>query len=252
MMRKGDLAQFPVDWVLRQASEEGLSGGIEFDASPSACVYLSDGDVYHAVRDGRDPDDGGELDEGTEERLRGEALEVIRSLLAVAEGWYYFHDLNHHPLRGAWQWSTERLLAEAETAIAEEVAASDPLLPWASTAVSLGARPTTPPGDDAWEVLGALMGRRDVAPLATGLGWERERVAAALDELARTGVLVRHEVEVASGPVAAPITSAMPVHARRDLPPPAAPPSSLIPPRAESRAARRSHLVAVPPPPPDR
>lgn len=250
MMRKGDLAQFPAEWVLRQASEEGLSGGIEFESDPPVCVYLSDGDVYHAVVDGRDPDDGGDLDETTEARLRTETVAALRQLLLSADaGWYFFHDLNHHPLRGAWQWSTERLLAEAAADVAAEEAAADPLAPWLTARVSLcPAPPPSPLTSDQWAVIAAALGQAEVAAVIAALtdeeGWPRERVAAALTELAAAAVVARHDPPPAEGLVSQPITAG-PVTGTRDRPPPAAPQSA---PAAPPRLGR-PRLVSVPMPP---
>lgn len=106
MMRKGDLRQYPIEWVLRAAAEERLSGGIEFHAGPTVCVHLAGGGIYLALSSGEAvPED--------EAGARRHSVAAIAGLLDERDGWYYFHPVEHHPLRGAWRWEVEDILAAA-------------------------------------------------------------------------------------------------------------------------------------------
>lgn len=123
MMRRGELAQYPPAEVLRAASAEKLTGGIEFDGGAVVCVYLEEGEVYLAARADAEVvltvDD--ELDDTTyeearrsdERRLRAATVGLVEGLLDRREGWYFFHALTDHPAQGLWGWSVEELLEEA-------------------------------------------------------------------------------------------------------------------------------------------
>jgi hypothetical protein len=125
MMRKGELSDYPVAWVLREASREHLTGGIELHIDDEVtAVHITNGEVYLVIGEGEDP--GVELDDSLDDaaylaavraadtELRARAVRRLAPLLDRDEGWYFYHPLNHHPLQGEWAWNTAELLAEAE------------------------------------------------------------------------------------------------------------------------------------------
>lgn len=237
MMRRGELGEFPVEWVLRTAAEERLSGGIEFHAGTTVCVHLADGGVYLALVEGeaRPEAEGPEGDDEEEARARRHTVGVLADLLAAEEGWYFFHPLNHHALHGAWLWEVDDLLGEARprpTAVPE--VPDEPLAPPAPVApagpVVLASHPPVGPlSDEAWAVVAALALPADPAELADRTGWDRDRLDRVLDAMAAAGVLGPSAPEVA-----APAVSASP--GRVD----GAPPSAAS--AAEGDASRRLGL----------
>lgn len=133
MMRKGDLAEYPPEWVLRTAAQEGVDGGIEFDVGRPISVFLTGGRVYLVIAEG-DPDEP-EIDqdlddhafavavETTEHRLLPHAIGLIQELLGATSGEYFHHPLNEHALMGEWDWDTIGLLEEAARRIQQDEAA---------------------------------------------------------------------------------------------------------------------------------
>ena len=123
MMRKGDLAEYSPEWVLRTAAQEGVDGGIEFDVARRISVYLTGGRVYLVLADS-DPDEPAldeDLDDhafaaavqAAEHRLLPHALDLLGELLGHSTGEYFHHPLNEHPLIGEWDWDTVDLVDEA-------------------------------------------------------------------------------------------------------------------------------------------
>lgn len=235
MMRRGDLAEYPVDWVLREAGRDRVSGGIELHTERPAVVYLKDGLVYLVLRDGEhvDPIDEA-LDDRSyqaavvaeEIRQRAHAVEVLAELLEVGgEGYYFHHPLNDHPLEGSWGWDPEELLAAVESARAPapedepEAAEEEPAATAAGDEAPEGPEaaaggrgpdassddhitlPDTPPDRsldlDAWRALQAMVTPVLQTELVGRLGGDAA-AAALVDDLCARGVLVR---ESARGPV---------------------------------------------------
>ncbi len=197
MMRKGDLREYPVEWVLRAAAEERLSGGIEFHTGSVACVHLDDGDVYLASAEGDEvPGLADDLDDeavaAEEERWQSRTVAVVRALLAVDDGWYFFHPLHDHPLRGEWRWEVADVLAAARPRPAAvpplgapepspAPAAAEPEPPGTVMFGEVG--PGRPLTDDEWAVLRAVAAPVERDELARRLGWSRERLELALAPL---------------------------------------------------------------------
>lgn len=145
MMRKGDLAEYSPEWVLRTAAQEGVDGGIDFDVARRISVYLDGGRIYLVLADG-DPEEAAidkALDdhafaaevEAIEHRLLPHAIELLAELIGQSSGEYFHHPLNEHPLSGEWDWNTADLLDEAirrrraaeEAAVAAERAEAERL-----------------------------------------------------------------------------------------------------------------------------
>jgi hypothetical protein len=123
MMRKGDLAEYSPEWVLRTAAQEGVDGGIDFDVTRRISVYLDGGRIYLVLAEG-DPDEPAideDLDdhafaaavEATEHRLLPHAIDLLVELLGETAGEYFHHPLNEHPLSGEWDWNTVDLIDDA-------------------------------------------------------------------------------------------------------------------------------------------
>lgn len=134
MMRKGDLAEYSPEWVLRTAAQEGVDGGIEFDVGRRISVYLTGGRIYLVLADG-DPEEVAldeDLDdhafaaavEATEHRLLPHALDLLVELLGSSSGEYFHHPLNEHALNGEWDWDTVDLVDEAGRRIQAEAEAA--------------------------------------------------------------------------------------------------------------------------------
>lgn len=245
MMRKGDLAEYPVDWVLRQAARERLSGGIDFHTSTPACVHVAGGDVYLAVSATAPVDStlADHLDDvayaaeaaAEEARLRKASVDVLVALLAETEGWYFFHPLNHHPLRGSWGWDVEDVLAEATdrrdgVTAGRRAPASDAPLELSP------AVPDGPLSPDAWAVLGALAAPSPPDVVAERLGWDRARLDRVLAGLRSDGVLrgeiARPRPRTAAVDLTDAVPSGAPVRAVDGTPPMVgAGPRPLAPPR---------------------
>ncbi len=139
MMRKGDLAEYSPEWVLRTAAQEGVDGGIEFDVARRISVYLDGGRIYLVLAEG-DPEEPAideALDdhafaaavEATEHRLLPHTIELLVELLGQTTGEYFHHPLNEHALNGEWDWNTVDLVDEAlrRRRAAEEAAEAERL-----------------------------------------------------------------------------------------------------------------------------
>lgn len=192
MMRKGNLAEHPAPGVLRAAASEGLGGGIEFHVTEPVCVHLEGGRIYLVTRDGLDveitasdalDDAAFEVALATDEaRLRDQSVRVLTTVLDATDGWYFFHDLNHHALRGEWSWDTEELIAEAEAPPTEpagpvveaELAAGESLEE--SVVAETVASPTDEEGPPEAKTTGPEAdGRAEQAPCRPRLGTRRRR-----------------------------------------------------------------------------
>lgn len=201
MMRKGNLAEHPAPGVLRAAASEGLGGGIEFHVTEPVCVHLEGGRIYLVTRDGLDveitasdalDDAAFEVALATDEaRLRDQSVRVLTTVLDATDGWYFFHDLNHHALRGEWSWDTEELIAEAEAPPTEpagpvveaELAAGESLEE--SVVAETVASPTDEEGPPEAKTTGPEAdGRAEQAPVSAEVGDEAAQaieLAAARD-----------------------------------------------------------------------
>lgn len=173
MMRRGELAQYPPAEVLRAASSERLTGGIEFDGDGAAvCVYLQEGEVYLAARADAevvltvddDLDDVGyeAARQSDERRLRAATVGLVEGLLDRRDGWYFFHALTDHPAQGLWGWPVDELLEEASPAVEAVASGSDPDRPHRPVD---GRPPATVPTEEAAAPIGpAVAGSKEAGP----------------------------------------------------------------------------------------
>lgn len=204
-MRRGDLAQYPLDGMLDDAARDRVSGAIELHTASPAVLFVHDGRIYMALRAGESPPSVDEdLDDrqyqaalvAEEIRQRAKVVEILGEQITQAGEGYYFHQpLIDHPLAGAWGWSPSDLYAEAAQTIApnepavEETpadapgadgdgasaASADDDLPFTPVAPGSRARlgsvpPQGPVAEDAWALLRDLVGTRTLDDLLAARG----------------------------------------------------------------------------------
>ena len=146
MMRRGPLAQYPAEWVLRQASETGATGSVEFHASQPMTLYLRGGRVCHGV-DGvpatgfsAATEDGGHADEAA---ARAQTVHLVARALRATDGWYYLDPIGHHNDAGPWEWETAALIEDARAQLAPPHVPGPPATgATASTAFTAAQKPS--------------------------------------------------------------------------------------------------------------
>lgn len=187
MMRRGPLDRYSPEWVLRQAHAHQVEGSIEFHTSHPATFYLDAGRIY-AAEAGVDLVEGGDHDLIPDEaETRQRVVHLLAQVMGADGGWYFHDPLGQHPGRGSWVWETATLLMDTR-AKAHEVNA---LATWAERTVSLDdtRSDTITLSRDAWAVVVQLAASASSTDLRTRLGWQPDRLTAALDEMERRGVL---------------------------------------------------------------
>lgn len=189
MMRRGPLADYPLEGVLRTAAAERVSGSITTEgATVDGTIYLVGGQLCGAEIHGTAPSPGLHGDQPDAKQM-ARHLEVVVAVLAEARGGWYHHDpIGTTQVHTPWQFSVEEVLAAAE----QRRRSSMPVRRWALRPVRVQA-----PSDlgttlerDAWHVIAALASPSVLHRVHDDLGWPPERLAEALTELERAGVLV--------------------------------------------------------------
>lgn len=209
MMRRGPLAQYPAEWVLRQASANDASGSIEFHTDHPLTLYLRSGQVCHGVEGvaasgfATDPTLEADADEGA---ARTRVVRLLAEAMRAADGWYYLDPIGHHDITSPWQWDAGGLIGDARRPAAPATPSPAPAPTTATTAtpapvvaappadrvVRLKATTTDAPitlSAESWRLVCELATTRTAGELRRVLGWEPARLDAALAELARNHVL---------------------------------------------------------------
>jgi hypothetical protein len=215
MMRRGPLDRYPVEWVLRQASTSRAGGSIEFHGPEPMTVFLDAGQVIGAAA-GIASEDPGVLTVACSEPEESSARDLVVSLLgsrvAGRTGWYY-HDPLEHRVSAPWGWDVAALLADARIRGRDDRTMAE----WSDRTV--GLRPT---GEgislsaDGFAVVATLAQTLPAAELRLRLGWTASRMAAALQELDRSGALPLHGTRPVLGDLTDTVRAAEAVLAAAD------------------------------------
>lgn len=259
-MRRGPLADYSAEWVLRQASANGASGSIEFHTGQPLTLFVRSGRVCHGVEGvaasgfSTDPAAEPPQDEAT---ARSRVVRLVAQAMRAADGWYYLDPIGHHDVTSPWGWDAAALVRDAHgreptslpptrvppTPPARPVggaATSEPPAPTERVVRLHAARSDAPVtlGAEPWRIVCVLAEPKRTDELRQALGWPAARLDAALEELTRAGAIA-DEASVGVAPASqapgsspAPRTTAAPP--RRDATRPAPP---TVPPAPGTRAA---------------
>jgi hypothetical protein len=206
MMRRGPLADYPIDGVLRTAAAERVSGSITTEgATVDGTIYLSGGHLCGAEIHGTAPSPDLHGDQPDPKRV-ARHLEVVLAVLTEARGGWYRHDpIGTAHIHTRWQFTVDEVLTAAE----QRRRSSMPIRRWALRPVRVQA-----PSDlgttldrDAWHVIATLASPAVLHRIHDELGWPPERLAEALSELERAGVLATGH-DTAPAPAPAPAAAA--------------------------------------------
>jgi len=242
MMRRGPLASYNAEWVLRQASASETSGSIEFHIEQPLTLYLRNGrvcDAAEGVAEHVAEDTGPPPPDETTARAR--VLDFVTKAMRATDGWYYLDPIGHHVVVTSWDWDAASLILDArirrrasanrsaparpapaaETGpVPDSAEATPPVLapvpsepPVAAPAAAADRRVglVVPDGEqwitvsaEAWRLTCALAQARSSVELLNSLGWAAPRLDAALTELAAAGVLDVTDLSPAPAAEAAP------------------------------------------------
>lgn len=186
MMRKGSLAERPVDAVLRAAAADAFTGAVEISADVQGTVLLDGGVVVAAALDGVGvPATFGPTGEPSPEDLQASIRDVVATLSDAGDGRYECHEL--HPsiyrisVKHRTRYHVDALLADVASLSERRTLGS-----WSGTVLEAGrgTRRTEVTLDaDMWRVLVAMTEPTTVHRLASRLAWDAERIADALRRL---------------------------------------------------------------------
>ncbi|HWJ61910.1 MAG TPA: hypothetical protein VNS19_08055 [Acidimicrobiales bacterium] len=115
MMRRGPLARYDAEWVLRQASASASSGSVEFHTDRPLTLYLRNGRVCHAVEGVAETGFAAEPDAvaADEAAARDQVLALVVTAMAATDGWYYLDPIGHHAVATPWDWDAASLILDA-------------------------------------------------------------------------------------------------------------------------------------------
>ncbi len=190
-MRRGLLAQQPLEEVLRHASEDDVTGAIEVESVVAGHVFLERGQVTYAQLLGAaTPTALGIGADATADAIRRHVRDVVRALLPLRRGTFHLHPAHQLaptlPQRSRIRYPVAELLAD----VAVDAGARRQLAAWEEDLLRVRAPAGRPDlGEDAWAALAGLCQPDSVHALASTLGWDGHRLDAALGELRRAGVL---------------------------------------------------------------
>ena len=174
--------------MLRQANSHRIEGSIEFQIEAPVTVYFDSGKPY-AVEAGINLTESHLASLPVEDELvvRAQLVDELAAVLSARSGWYFHDPLGQHPSRGAWTWETATLLMDVRSRAHE----TSSMAAWTDRAVTLRAVPdgTVALGPEAWAVVVELAGSAATSDLRARLGWQPERLAAALADLEACGAL---------------------------------------------------------------
>lgn len=239
MMRRGPLARYNAEWVLRQAQASSTSGSIEFHIDDPLTLYFRNGRVCDAVEGAADSVDDTGSQPGDEAAARVRVLELISRAMGADDGWYYLDPIGHHVVATPWDWDAASLILDARIRSRAEANRTDTTPPEAPAARAPASGPPSshPPSSDprapvrpaggspqrrielvvpddqqwvtlsaeAWRIACAMASARPWSELRSDLDWSSARLDAALVELAASGVL---GVDPPAAPSPAPVPRA--------------------------------------------
>ncbi len=188
MMRRGPLADYPIDTVLRSAARERLSGSIVTEGSDvDGTIYLASGQVFAAELAGTLPDVVLHGEHGGRDQTGRHIVSALAVLGKATVGWFRHDPFGAVDRETRWRFDVEDLLKATE----EPRKGLRWFGRWAMCPVEVTPPPdpTVPIGLDAWRVIAALSRPGNVLQVNDSLGWSPNRLAAALATLEAAGIL---------------------------------------------------------------